>query len=334
MNSDFDNISKRDTPRDSEAPNASNAPRASVDAMISEAMDLELIGDFDAARAVWKIIHEKYPADRETVRAVRQSLIDLRNQPNPTKDFTSAVMVRLAGEDDLDALEVATRAQLEASTQFIADVADVADVAAFANTASADNALNSPAPRRKSLWHTLTRPRLSATTVAFVLGMCVTTALVVIASKYQRPEERSLAGELAIQRALQLPETPAVVEQPSTIAASRMQPALRLSEGSRYERPWTTGSSQLTLAGGSGAIHARIPIGIATFASPVVLASSEGLATQGAKIVFDPLWRMREQGMGTGVLQPSDQTGVPVGRIEGTRIQLDATGMLILPISQ
>jgi hypothetical protein len=262
---------------------------------------------------------------------VRQGLIDLRNQPNPTKDFTSAVMVRLAGEDDLDALEVATRAQLEASTQFITDVADVA---AFANTASADNALNSPAPRRKSLWHTLTRPRLSATTVAFVLGMCVTTALVVIASKYQRPEERSLAGELAIQRALQLPETPAVVEQPSTIAASRMQPALRLSEGSRYERPWTTGSSQLTLAGGSGAIHARIPIGIATFASPVVLASSEGLATQGAKIVFDPLWRMREQGMGTGVLQPSDQTGVPVGRIEGARIQLDATGMLILPISQ
>ncbi len=321
MNSDFDNT----------MPNASNAPRASVDAMISEAMDLELIGDFDAARAVWKIIHEKYPADRETVRAVRQGLIDLRNQPNPTKDFTSAVMVRLAGEDDLDALEVATRAQLEASTQFITDVADVA---AFANTASADNALNSPAPRRKSLWHTLTRPRLSATTVAFVLGMCVTTALVVIASKYQRPEERSLAGELAIQRALQLPETPAVVEQPSTIAASRMQPALRLSEGSRYERPWTTGSSQLTLAGGSGAIHARIPIGIATFASPVVLASSEGLATQGAKIVFDPLWRMREQGMGTGVLQPSDQTGVPVGRIEGTRIQLDATGMLILPISQ
>jgi hypothetical protein len=321
MNSEFDNT----------MPNASNAPRASVDAMISEAMDLELIGDFDAARAVWKIIHEKYPADRETVRAVRQGLIDLRNQPNPTKDFTSAVMVRLAGEDDLDALEVATRAQLEASTQFIADVADVA---AFANTASADNALNSPAPRRKSLWHTLTRPRLSATTVAFVLGMCVTTALVVIASKYQRPEERSLAGELAIQRALQLPETPAVVEQPSTIAASRMQPALRLSEGSRYERPWTTGSSQLTLAGGSGAIHARIPIGIATFASPVVLASSEGLATQGAKIVFDPLWRMREQGMGTGVLQPSDQTGVPVGRIEGARIQLDATGMLILPISQ
>jgi hypothetical protein len=321
MNSEFDNT----------MPNASNAPRASVDAMISEAMDLELIGDFDAASAVWKIIHEKYPADRETVRAVRQGLIDLRNQPNPTKDFTSAVMVRLAGEDDLDALEVATRAQLEASTQFIADVADVA---AFANTASADNALNSPAPRRKSLWHTLTRPRLSATTVAFVLGMCVTTALVVIASKYQRPEERSLAGELAIQRALQLPETPAVVEQPSTIAASRMQPALRLSEGSRYERPWTTGSSQLTLAGGSGAIHARIPIGIATFASPVVLASSEGLATQGAKIVFDPLWRMREQGMGTGVLQPSDQTGVPVGRIEGARIQLDATGMLILPISQ
>jgi len=321
MNSEFDNT----------MPNASNAPRASVDAMISEAMDLELIGDFDAARAVWKIIHEKYPADRETVRAVRQGLIDLRNQPNPTKDFTSAVMVRLAGEDDLDALEVATRAQLEASTQFITDVADVA---AFANTASADNALNSPAPRRKSLWHTLTRPRLSATTVAFVLGLCVTTALVVIASKYQRPEERSLAGELAIQRALQLPETPAVVEQPSTIAASRMQPALRLSEGSRYERPWTTGSSQLTLAGGSGAIHARVPIGIATFASPVVLASSEGLATQGAKIVFDPLWRMREQGMGTGVLQPSDQTGVPVGRIEGTRIQLDATGMLILPISQ
>jgi hypothetical protein len=43
---------------------------------------------------------------------------------------------------------------------------------------------------------------------------------------------------------------------------------------------------------------------------------------------------MREQGMGTGVLQPSDQTGVPVGRIEGARIQLDATGMLILPISQ
>lgn len=321
MNSEFDNT----------MPNASNAPRASVDAMISEAMDLELIGDFDAARAVWKIIHEKYPADRETVRAVRQGLIDLRNQPNPTKDFTSAVMVRLAGEDDLDALEVATRAQLEASTQFITDVADVA---AFANTASADNALNSPAPRRKSLWHTLTRPRLSATTVAFVLGMCVTTALVVIASKYQRPEERSLAGELAIQRALQLPETPAVVEQPSTIAASRMQPALRLSEGSRYERAWATGSSQLTLAGGSGAIHARIPIGIATFASPVVLASSEGLATQGAKIVFDPLWRMREQGMGTGVLQPSDQTGVPVGRIEGARIQLDATGMLILPISQ
>jgi hypothetical protein len=53
---------------------------------------------------------------------------------------------------------------------------------------------------------------------------------------------------------------------------------------------------------------------------------------RGATVVFDPLWRMREQGRGTGVLQSIERSAVPIGNVDGSRIQLDSAGMLVLPV--
>ncbi|MFY7897179.1 MAG: hypothetical protein ACOVP8_13175, partial [Phycisphaerales bacterium] len=75
MNSNRDNLSN---------PQA-DKPRASVDAMISEAMDLELAGDHTRAAAVWRLIDEKYPAERATVRALREGMSDLRRTSPPHK---------------------------------------------------------------------------------------------------------------------------------------------------------------------------------------------------------------------------------------------------------
>jgi hypothetical protein len=317
MNSDRDNTSK------------AGMPRASVDAMISEAMDLELAGDDARAADVWRLIDEKYPADRAVVRGLRQGMRDLRgaapmsdrkHEP-ANRDFTSAVMVRLASEDDLDALDVTARAELEASAQAVIDDESTPRV-------------HAPAKRANSLQR-LTRLRISTTTIAFVLGMCVTTALVVVATKYHKPHERSIAGEMAVQRAMQMPETPAITDAQT----QGRQPLLRLGNATRYERARERGESTMatmTIMGGSGAIHARVPIGLAPFSSPVTYASNEGVAMRGATLVFDPLWRMRERGLGTGVLQPPERAGMPIGEMVGelssSRIQIDGTGMLVLPV--
>ncbi len=302
MNSDRDNLNNTQAEK----------PRAGVDAMISEAMDLELAGDHTRAAAFWRLIDEKYPTERASVRALRQGMNDLRHTAPPPKDFTSAVMVRLASEDDLDALDVTARAELEASAQAVIDDTPLAHTRA-----------------KPRMMRRLLRPRISTTTIAFVLGMCVTAGLVVIAAKYHNPESRSIAGEMAVQRAMQMPETPAVME---SVPPSRLQPALRLGEGERYERSWQQGESQIAIMGGSGAIHAHVPIGLAPLASPVRYASADGVAMRGAMVVFDPLWRMREQGRGTGVLQSVDQSAVPIGNVDGSRIQLDAAGLLVLPV--
>jgi hypothetical protein len=298
MNSNRDNLSN----------SQADKPRASVDAMISEAMDLELAGDHARAAAVWRLIDEKYPAERATVRTLREGMSDLRRTTPPHKDFTSAVMVRMASEDDLDALDVTARAELEASAQAVVD-----------------DAPRMHAPAKAGSLRRFVRPRISATTVAFLLGMCATAALVVIAAKYHKPEARSLVGEMAVQRAMQMPETPAVTE---TAPVAR----LRLGDGTRYERAWEQRGSQLAIMGGSGAIHAHVPIGLAPLASPVRYASADGVAMRGATVVFDPLWRMREQGRGTGVLQSIERSAVPIGNVDGSRIQLDSAGMLVLPV--
>lgn len=298
--------------RDNSKSTGADKPRASVDAMISEAMDLELAGDQTRAAAVWRLIDEKYPAERLSVRALRAGMNDLRQTAPRAKDFTSAVMVRMAGEDDLDALDVTARAELEASAQAVIDETPRV------------HARETP-----GLLQRFVRPRISTTTVAFVLGMCVTAGLVVIAAKYHKPEQRSLAGDMAVQRALQMPETPAVTE---SVPLSRLQPALRLGEGARYEQAWRQGDSQIAIMGGSGAIHAHVPIGLAPLASPVRYASASGVAMRGATVVFDPHWRMREQGRGTGVLQPVERAAVPIGNVDGSRIQIDAAGMLVLPV--
>lgn len=310
-----------------EAGRSGAEPRASIDAMISEAMDLELAGDHARAAAVWKLIDAKYAGQREVVNGLRSGLEHLREHRPATKDFTSAVMVRLAGDDDLDALVTASRTHLDESASDIADD----DAAQTSTTVGTRHKSASGISRsRDSMWRRLTRLRVSTTTIAFVLGMCATTVLVVIASKYPRPEPRSIAGEQAIQRAMQLPETPEIADSTPMM---KLHPGLRMSGSDRYERSYASGSS-LTIAGGSGAIHARVPIGIAPFASPVTLASGDGVLTQGARVVFDPLWRMREQGLGEGVLQPTDRTVLPIGRVRGDRIELDAAGMLVMPVTR
>lgn len=177
---------------------------ATLDQLLSDALDTHAAGDHEAARAAWIQIEAMGPAAATSARRVQQTLQDLRATRMPV-DLTDRVLARL--ETD------ARPAPGAASTTVHATVL----------------------PERRAPRHRMRLPRISGTTIAAILGLATVMGLLVFARPAAptrfaaQPQPHTTPRSIATHADHALP-TPGV-QDADALAPQR----LTLGDTSRYD---------------------------------------------------------------------------------------------------